>query len=170
MATSEPFFKNYRPLFIIVGLILLPVATLAMRDANMGIFAWHTAMTRFMAGFFLVFSGLKLLDVPGFAKGYATYDLLAARVKAYGYMYPFLEFSLGLAYLTHAAPLITNIVTLILMTFGGIGVTRSIMQKRDFLCACLGTFIKVPLTKVTIIEDFGMAAMAAAMLVAPYSG
>jgi hypothetical protein len=50
------------------------------------------------------------------------------------------------------------------MIFSGIGVTQMVMQKRKFECACLGTFIKVPLTKVTIVEDFGMAAMAALML------
>lgn len=33
-----------------------------------------------------------------------------------------------------------------------------------FRCACLGTFLKVPLTKVTLIEDFGMAALALVML------
>ncbi len=163
--TDAGFFATYKPLFIIVGLILLPVIALAMRDANAGVFSWEGAMTRFMAGFFLVFSGLKLLDVPGFAEGYSTYDLLARKVKAYGYVYPFLELGLGLAYLTGVAPFVTNAVTVALMTFSGIGVVQSLMQKRKFQCACLGTFIKVPLTKVTIIEDFGMAAMATVMLV-----
>lgn len=35
----------------------------------------------------------------------------------------------------------------------------------QFQCVCLGTFLKVPLTKVTLVEDFGMAALAALMLV-----
>ncbi len=167
-AASESFLKTYKPLFIIVGLILLPVLALALRDVADGTFTWEAGMTRFMAGFFLVFSGLKLLDVPGFAQGYSTYDLLARKVKGYGYVYPFLELALGLAYLTNVAPFATNIVTVVLMTFSGIGVAESLMQKRKFQCACLGTFIKVPLTKITIIEDFGMAAMAAVMLLAHY--
>jgi len=162
---KEGFFRTYKPLFIIVGLILLPVIALAVRNGLSGTFDWRISMMQFMAGFFLVFSGLKLLDVPGFATGYATYDLLAQKVKAYGYVYPFLELGLGLTYLTHTAPTATNIATVILMTFSGIGVVRSILQKRAFQCACLGTFIKVPLTKVTIIEDFGMAAMAGLMLI-----
>lgn len=163
-APSESVLQTYKPLFIIIGLILLPVIALALRDANVGNFAWETAMTRFMAGFFLVFSGLKLLDVPGFAEGYSTYDLLARKAKAYGYVYPFLELALGLAYLTGIAPVATNVATVVLMAFSGIGVVQSVMQKRKFQCACLGTFIKVPLTKITIIEDFGMAAMAGIML------
>jgi hypothetical protein len=159
-------FRTYKPLFIIVGLILLPVIALALRAYDAGSFSWQDSMMNFMAGFFLVFSGLKLLDVAGFAEGYSTYDLLAQRVKAYGYLYPFLELALGLAYLTRIAPEITNIATVILMTFSGIGVVIAVMQKRKFQCACLGTFIKVPLTNITIIEDFGMAAMAGIMLIA----
>lgn len=162
-ATGEGFFRTYRPLLIIIGLIILPVIALSLTEE---IFSLSEAMRRFMAGFFLAFSGMKLLDVPGFAEGYSTYDLLARKIKAYGYLYPFLELVLGLAYLTNALPLQTSVATFILMTFSGIGVAQSVMQKRNFQCACLGTFIKVPLTKVTIIEDFGMAAMAAAMLIA----
>lgn len=164
-AQTQGFFATYRPLLIIVGLILLPVLAVAGRDAWAGAFVWQNAMMNFMAGFFLVFSGLKVLDVPGFAKGYATYDLLARKVKAYGYVYPFLELLLGLAYLTRIAPDATNVATVLLMVFSGIGVVQSLLQKRTFQCACLGTFIKVPLTTVTVIEDFGMAAMAALMLV-----
>lgn len=161
---KEGFFVTYKPLLIIVGLILLPSTALSLRDFYNDAFIWQQSMMYFMAGFFLVFSGLKLLDVPGFAEGYSTYDLLAQRVKAYGYIYPFLELALGLSYITAFAPVITNIATVILMLFSGIGVTQSLMQKKKFQCACLGTFIKVPLTNVTIVEDFGMAAMAAAML------
>jgi hypothetical protein len=161
---NEGFLKTYKPLLTIITLILVPVIALALRDATHGSADWRSAMQNFMAGFFLVFSGLKLLDVRGFAKGYATYDLLAMRVKAYGYVYPFLELLLGLAYLSGFAPFQTNIATIVLMIFSGIGVTQMVMQKRKFECACLGTFIKVPLTKVTIVEDFGMAAMAALML------
>lgn len=157
-ATATPgFFRTYSKLFIIVGLIALTSIAGARGD-------WHAAMLNFMAGFFLVFSGLKLLDVPGFAKGYAKYDLLAEHVYAYGYLYPFLELTLGLLYLTRTELYATNIATIILMTFGGIGVIRSLALGRNFQCACLGTMINVPLTKVTIVENFGMALMAAWML------
>jgi len=75
-----------------------------------------------------------------------------------------MELTLGLAYLTRFNPVMTNTITLALMTFSGIGVLVVILKKQTFQCACLGTFIKVPLTPVTLIEDFGMAAMAGAML------
>ena len=50
------------------------------------------------------------------------------------------------------------------MSFSGLGVTIKLMKKEIFQCACLGTFLKVPLTKVTVIEDFGMVALALVML------
>lgn len=156
--------QSYRPLLIIIGLIALATLTLSINDARMGHFSFSEAMRYFMAGFFLVFAGFKLLDLKGFAEGYATYDLLAKRVHGYGYVYPFIELGLGLAYLVHLAPFWINIIALIIMTFSGVGVALKLKRGEKFQCACLGTFLKVPLTKVTLIEDFGMALMALAML------
>lgn len=104
------------------------------------------------------------MDVPGFAKGYSKYDLLAMRWKGYGYIYPFLELGIGLGYLTMPYDFRLNLITAILMTFSGIGVTIKLLKREKFQCACLGTFIKVPLTAITFVEDFGMALMALAML------
>jgi hypothetical protein len=123
-------------------------------------------MLNFMAGFFLVFSGLKLLDLKGFADGYASYDLLARRVRAYGYTYPFLELGLGLLYLTRAELPSAHVATMVLMIFGGIGVVVRLARGGTFRCACLGTMIAVPLTAVTIVENFGMALMAGLMAAA----
>ena len=162
---KKGFLETYKPLFIIIGLIALPVLFLALQDVSVGKFIWQRAMSQFMGGFFLVFSGFKFLDLKGFAQGYFTYDLLARRVFAYGYIYPFIELSLGLAYLTGFNPPLTNLATLVVMTFSGIGVVQSVAKKRKFKCVCLGTIIDVPLTNVTIIEDFSMAAMALLMLI-----
>lgn len=160
---SQPrksFLATYRPLFAIVGLIAL-TAVVSTVSTGGGV---REGLAAFMAGFFLVFSGLKLLDVPGFAKGYATYDLLAARVKAYGYVYPFVELALGLSYVSGVAPYWTNVATAVLMAFGGIGVAIKVARGEKFRCACLGMLIDVPLTHVTLVEDFGMAGMALFMI------
>jgi len=159
--SEESWLQKYKPLLIIAGLIALASLATTYDGATV---ARNDFMMNFMAGFFLVFSGFKLLDIKGFATGYATYDLLAKRVYGYGYIYPFLELALGLAYLTRFNLVMTNKITLALMIFSGAGVLVAIAKKQKFQCACLGTFIKVPLTTVTIIEDFGMAAMAGAML------
>lgn len=157
--------ESYAPLFIIVGLITAVTVVLALKDQLNGVFNWQTVMMNFMAGFFLIFSGFKLLDLKGFAEGYATYDILAQKAFGYGYIYPFIELVLGLLYLLRVDSPLLNIVTFVVMGFSGIGVALKLARKEPFHCACLGTFLKVPLTKVTLIEDFGMALMALVMLV-----
>lgn len=156
---------SYKPLVIIIGLITLTTFALAVRSLLTESFTWEGFMMNFMAGFFLVFSGFKLLDVKGFAEGYSTYDLIAKRIFQYGYVYPFIELALGLLFAMHIVPPVVTLFTLFLMTVSGIGVAMKVAKHEKFQCACLGTFLKVPLTKVTLIEDFGMAAMALFMII-----
>lgn len=164
--TSEDIQGSYTPLFIIVGLILLSVLLPAVKDfVFLGNFFPTIIMSNFMAGFFLVFSGFKLLDLKGFADGYSTYDLIAKKFYAYGYIYPFIELILGLSYLLGVNSPFLHLFTFIVMIISGLGVAIKLAKKESFQCACLGTFLKVPLTKITLVEDFGMAVMALAMLV-----
>jgi hypothetical protein len=155
---------SYVPLFIIIGLILAAVAAVGLKDYSAGSFSLAGVMYNFMAGFFLVFAGFKFLDLKGFAEGYSTYDLLARKVFGYGLIYPFLELVFGLAYLTRFNLEFTNYAVLAVMVFSGLGVLQSLLKHRRIRCVCLGTVIKVPLTTVTLIEDFGMAAMALIMI------
>jgi hypothetical protein len=150
--------RQYLPFFTIIGLI--PLAALAAQAAHGGTLHWHGVMNSFMAGFFLVFAGFKLIDLPGFVQGYGSYDLLAKRVPAYGYIYPFIELGLGLAYLTDFQPRLAGWTTLAVMGFSSLGVIQVMRERRKVLCACLGTAIKLPLTTVTLAEDLGMAGMA----------
>jgi hypothetical protein len=164
MPSQQPIRSSlwqYRPLFTIALVIL--IASLAV-GWNGSVIELERVMSAFMAGFFLVFSGFKLLDIPGFARGYAQYDLLAMHWRSYGFVYPFLELILGLGYILIPTNTTLNIVTAVLMAFSGIGVTIKLLKRETFQCACLGTFIKVPLTAITFVEDFGMATMALLML------
>jgi hypothetical protein len=117
-----------------------------------------------MAGFFLVFSFFKLLDIRGFADAYRGYDVIAERAPVWGYIYPFVELGLGLAYLFRFQPTLTNWVTLIVMSVSIIGVLRAVMAKQKIRCACLGTVLNLPMSQVTLVEDGLMIAMAVAML------
>jgi hypothetical protein len=121
-------------------------------------------MNHFMAGFFLVFSFFKLLDIKGFASSYSMYDLLAMKVPAYGFAYPFIELGLGIAYLTGFNPQLTNIITIVVMGFSSIGVILSVMNKQKIQCACLGAVFNLPMSTVTIIEDLLMVGMAGFMV------
>src|SRR5574340_935560 len=70
-------WKNYMPLATIIGLILLTTIVLSFRDFQHGNFVASTTLSYFMIGFFLIFSGFKLIGLKGFAEGYSSYDLLA---------------------------------------------------------------------------------------------
>ncbi len=143
-------WQSYLPLIVIVALITIVSAIVSS-------FAIQSFLLSFMTGFFLVFAGFKLLDLKGFAEGYSTYDLLAQRWFGYGYVYPFIELSFGLLMLAGYHPAWLLWTEFGVMTFSGLGVAIKIARREPFMCACLGTFLKVPLTYVTLIEDFGMA-------------
>jgi len=152
---------TYLPLVLLVGMI---AAACTAFEISAGAFDGMRVMRHFMAGFFLCFSFFKLLDVSSFAASYRMYDLVAALIPAYGFLYPFLEAALGFAYLANLSPLLVNSVTLVLMLVGTAGVVVSLMRKRKVKCACLGAVFNLPMSYVTLIEDASMAAMAAAML------
>lgn len=148
--------NSYMPLAIIIGLITISSIVVAQADG----FTFVKFAIAFMTGFFLVFSGFKLVDLKGFAEGYSTYDLLAQRWFAYGFIYPFIELAFGLSMLGGYHPTWLLWAEFAIMTFSGLGVAIKLAKREPFTCACLGTFLKVPLTKVTLVEDFGMAALA----------
>ena len=158
------WFATYRPLLLILAYLL--VGSLLVQWPNGGATGilhrvnGTETMRYFMAGFFLVFSFFKLLDVPAFADAYAGYDLLAKRWHGWGLIYPFVELALGIAYLANLNPLLTNWITLIVMGFSAIGVIQAVLDKRSIRCACLGAVFKLPMSTVTIIEDVGMVLMA----------
>ncbi len=151
----------YRPLLLILAFIVGVTGLVELRE---GEFVWMRAMNHFMAGFFLVFSFFKLLDVSGFASSYRMYDIVAKAVPGYGFAYPFIELALGVAYLTGWNPLITNSATLVVMGVSLVGVVQSVLNKRKIQCACLGAVFNLPMSTVTIIEDGLMIIMAGVML------
>jgi copper chaperone CopZ len=153
---------TYYPLLLV---LLYLVGLTGAMEAAAGHFDPMRAMAHFMGGFFVVFSFFKLLDVRAFADAYGSYDVVAAKWFGYGYLYPFIELGLGVAYLTNVAPLATNAVTLVVMSVSAVGVVKTLAAGRKIRCACLGTVFNLPMSKITLIEDGLMAVMAAVMLV-----
>ena len=158
------WLTTYSPLLLIVAYILGGSMLVQMGMGGVASISGTETMRYFMAGFFLVFSFFKLLDINAFADAYAGYDLLAKRWHGWGKIYPFVELALGAAYLAHFNPLLTHWVTIVVMGFSAIGVIRAVASKTQIQCACLGTVFKLPMSTVTIVEDVGMVLMAVAML------
>lgn len=163
---QKTWFETYRPLLLIFAFIT-GVSIIKAFHSNIfeiAHFSWMHFMNNFMAGFFIVFSFFKFLNLKAFAESYAMYDLLAMKIPVYGFVYPFIELGLGLAYLTSFQPQFTNWATIIIMGFSSIGVIQSVIDKRKIRCACLGTVFNLPMSTVTIIEDLLMVAMSGVML------
>jgi copper chaperone CopZ len=163
VASDKSWLQTYQPLLLILGFVLVSSVLVQVGQGHDAV--WHETMRYFMAGFFLVFSFFKLLDIRAFANAYAGYDLLAAKWHGWGLVYPFVELALGLAYLSNWSPVFTHIATLLVMGFSAIGVIRAVLSKTKIQCACLGTVFQLPMSTVTIVEDVGMVLMAAIMLV-----
>ncbi len=159
--TPTSWFTTYKPILLIFSYITILSFLLSTSEGRVH---WMFFMSIFMGGFFLTFSFFKLLNLKGFAESYAMYDLVAGKIKAWGYVYAFVELGLGLAYITNFNPLLTNWITLIVMTISIIGVLRSVLNKKKIKCACLGAVFNLPMSTVTIVEDGLMIAMSAWML------
>jgi copper chaperone CopZ len=158
---TKSWLATYKPILVVFAYI---TGITGLLEITRGVFIWEIWMQNFMAGFFLVFSFFKLLDVHGFADSYSTYDIIAKKWMTWGYVYAFIELGLGLAYLIRFNPLITNIVTFVVMSISIIGVLQSVLNKRKIKCACLGAVFNLPMSTVTIIEDALMIGMSGCMI------
>jgi len=159
--TESSWLSTYKPILLIFAYLL--GVTLLVQYINGG-FDFYIWMRHFMAGFFLVFSFFKLLNLSGFASSYAMYDIVARRFASWGYVYPFVELGLGMMYLINFDPVITNSIALLVMSVSIIGVLQSVLDKRKIQCACLGDVFNLPMSTVTIIEDGLMILMSLGML------
>lgn len=160
-AEQKTWLQTYKPI-LLIGAYLLFIAFIAGKSSNG--FSVQTAMRIFMSGFFLVFSFFKLLDIEGFADSYSMYDLIAKRIKAWGYAYVFIELGLGILYAANILPKLTNVITLVVMSVSLVGVVQSVLSKRVIRCACLGSVFNLPMSTLTIIEDGLMIGMSLLML------
>lgn len=161
-APTLSWIETYKPVLLIFIYITFITVIIQLAQSQFNFMEW---MGHFMAGFFLVFSFFKMLNLKGFAASYKMYDIVAAQIPTWGYIYAFLELGLGIAYLINFNPLLTNAVTFIVMSVSIIGVLKSVFNKKKIQCACLGTVFNLPMSTITIIEDLLMIIMSAWMLV-----
>ncbi len=149
---------EYAKLALIITLITVASVILTARHD----WSWLYFIDYFMGVFFVVFAFFKLLNLRMFIAGFASYDIIARKFTAYAAIYPFLQAFLGLVYLSGNVSLWSDLTVLAVSLVSSIGVLREMGSK--IKCACLGNFVRLPLTKISFIEDFGMAVMAAAMI------
>ena len=154
---SENSIDTYFPLLLIIGFISGISILIQYPFIHFSPMLW---MRHFMAGFFLVFSFFKLLNLSGFANAYRMYDIVAEKWKFWGYLYPFVELMLGILYLINIVPFYVNLTTVIVLGVSSVGVIKSNLKKEQIKCACLGDVFQLPMSTVTIFEDLSMVLMA----------
>ena len=147
------------PLLLIF--IYLSIASISM---NLRSLDSSEIMLDFMGLFYIVFSFFKFLDYKNFPSSFAMYDPIAMRASYYGWVYPFIETILGILILFRIEILLTMIITIIMLGITSVGVAKSLLQKQDIQCACLGTALQLPMTKATFIENSIMILMAISLL------
>jgi len=161
--TTKSWVVTYKPILLIFGYITGITLLVEWMHGDFDLMRW---MNHFMAGFFVVFSFFELLNLKGFAESYSMYDIVAKKWNSWGYVYPFTELALGLAFLTGFNPILTNSVTFVVMTVSIVGVLQSVMNKRKIKCACLGDIFNLPMSTITVVEDALMIGMSGVMLIA----
>lgn len=157
--------KNFLPLIIIFIVILVMTFVKSWWSADIS-WEWYEIMYDFMGCFLMVFGFFKMINLRKFVEAYQEYDLIAKRFKIYGYLYPFIEFFLGICYFFRYQLVAVNIITIILMAINGVGVFNALRQGKQIVCACLGALFNIPMTYVTLSEDLLMGLMALVMLAA----
>lgn len=119
----------------------------------------------FMGVFFIVFAAFKLYNLREFAYGFQSYEIMKNKSVGWGYAYPFIQILFGVLYLLGAGSRLLDGIVFLWSAFGAYVVLLTLRKKSDIHCVCLGNVIKLPLSTISFVEDFGMALMAAAMLV-----
>lgn len=157
-------FKQLFPLFLIFGYII--IGSFLMNNNPL---QTESFMLDFMGLFYVVFSFFKLLDLKGFPESFRMYDPLAKVLPAYGWVYPFMELALGILFLMRIQIPLALIITLIILGITTIGVSKALLDKKSIQCACLGTALKLPMTKATFIENSIMIVMAITVLFKTYN-
>jgi len=162
MVAAESSAREYVKFGLVIWFIFLASLWPTYADGLVSAAEW---MRWFMGFFLATFATFKFIGYDMFPVMFVEYDVIAKRSQLYARAYPFIEFGLGVLYLTNLGGRTRDALTLVIMTIGTIGVWGAISARRGAVhCACLGNVIKLPLSSVSLVEDLSMGAMAAFML------
>ena len=155
-------FDVFLPVISIHVLILSGTIIISLHRA--GVLNYHTCMRHYMAGYLIVFSLFKTIDLDGFVRSFQQYDIIAKRFRLYGYLYPFIQMLLGVLYAFNVQPILSNAFTTALKAISAYGVWKALRSPNNgssrLTCACLGSTFRIPISYISLAEDIVMAAMA----------
>lgn len=145
---------------VIAGILLLSIGITTLRG-----WGGNRFINDFMAVFFMTFAAFKFINLEEFVITYRTYDIMSQKFRLWAYVFPFIEAFLGLAYFVSTDAWQINLITLFITGTAGYSVYKALTRKSQFHCACLGRVIRLPLTKVSLVENGVMFVMALVMLI-----
>ncbi len=155
-SSTKTYIEYLKFLAILLAITLISI--LVTRNTSLQL------LDSFMGVFFIVFAGFKIAQLKAFAYGFQNYDLVAKKSLVYSFSYPFIQLFLGVLYLTGLGSLAVDIFVVVISLISGAGVLNSLIKKQAIHCVCLGNVIKLPLSRISFVEDFGMAIMAIVMI------
>jgi hypothetical protein len=152
---QETSLEYKKFVLIIVAIILASSGITWLRGIEI-----NRYVSDFMAVFFITFASFKFANIDLFVRHFQLYDIIAKRFKLWGYVFPFVEATLGFAHLLSSGSLPLTIITMLFTGIGAAGVWMELKNRSDVMCACLGDIIRLPLSKVSFIENTLMFFMA----------
>jgi len=148
---------------ILLALMVVLASSLSI-ELGFGRFDLNHWLTTYMGIFFILFSFLKLLNVKSFSISFSRYDILAKKIPGFSVTYPFIEFLLGIAFLTRTMLIFTKMITLVVMISQVIGVVKILKGKKIIQCVCMGSSIDLSVSCITLFENLVMILMASYMI------
>lgn len=153
--------RQLTPLFLIFSYLIMGTFYISSQINA----SYERSMQIFMGLFFIIFSFFKFLDYDSFPTSFIRYDPLAKKIPFYANLYPFLETALGIAFLIEWNLPVVLTISLLVLSITSLGVIKTLVNKTEINCACLGTLLKLPMTEATLIENIIMLGMSCILLI-----
>ena len=118
-----------------------------------------------MGTILIIFGLLKIINLTQFVDIFQKYDIISKKITIYAYLYPFIEIILGLSLIFKYKLKIINSIIIISMLINIISVSITLSQGQKLRCGCLGSFLHIPLSYVTLSENIIMLFMSTYTLI-----
>jgi len=110
----------------------------------------------FLGIFSLIFAFFKIIRLRDFVEAFSEYGFVTQKARFYGLVFPFLELIFGISLLFLLDIVLIELLCLLFFSLNFISVLNALNKNKKFVCACLGDLIKLPLSKVSLIENLTM--------------
>lgn len=145
-------WRDYLPLIYVYIFSLLITLNLTFYYS----FLFRESVLFFLGIFSLIFGILKIIKLTSFVDSFIEYDFISKKIKAYAYAFPFIELIFAVSFLLRHELILIELICLIFYSLNLIGVINALLQKKKFVCACLGGLFNVPLSYVSLAENLTM--------------